>query len=70
LPNPSLITEPAKTAEMICISSKGFCGEDDCGYPRLKKARLPAGKAGSHQVEKSRYVLDMGRFYTAISIRQ
>jgi hypothetical protein len=29
LPNPSLITKPAKTAEMISISSKGICGEAD-----------------------------------------
>jgi hypothetical protein len=28
LPNPSLITEPAKMADMISISSKGICEED------------------------------------------
>jgi hypothetical protein len=27
-PNPSLIVEPAKPTEMICISSKGICEED------------------------------------------
>jgi hypothetical protein len=29
LPNPSLITGPAKTADMISISSMGLCGGDD-----------------------------------------
>ena len=29
LPNPLLITKSAKRAEMIFISSQGFCGEDD-----------------------------------------
>jgi hypothetical protein len=29
LPKPSLFAEPAKTAYMISISSKGICGEDD-----------------------------------------
>jgi hypothetical protein len=62
LPNPSLITEPAKTADMISISSKGICGEDGFGGQRLKKAIIPAGKAGGHQVKKSRYALDMESF--------
>ena len=29
LPNPSLITGPAKAADMISIYYKGICGEDD-----------------------------------------
>jgi len=33
-------------------------GEDDFGYQRLKKARIPGGKRGNHQVKKSRYGLD------------
>jgi hypothetical protein len=39
LPNPSLITKPAKTEDMIFISSKGICGENDFRYRRAKKAR-------------------------------
>jgi hypothetical protein len=31
LPNPSLITEPTKTAYMVSISSRGLCGEDISG---------------------------------------
>jgi hypothetical protein len=42
LPNPSLITEAAKTAYMISISSRGNCGEDDFRCPFLKKVSLPA----------------------------
>jgi hypothetical protein len=37
LPNPSLITEPAKTADLISISSQGICGEDDSGTGERKK---------------------------------
>jgi hypothetical protein len=40
LQNPTLITEPAKTAYMIHISCMGICGEDDFRYPRLKERRL------------------------------
>jgi hypothetical protein len=32
LPNPSLITEPAKIADMISISSRGNRGEEDFRY--------------------------------------
>jgi hypothetical protein len=39
LPNPSLITERTKTAEMICISYRGFRGEDDFGCLHMKEAR-------------------------------
>ena len=53
LPNPSLITESPKSADMISISSMGICGEDDSRCPRLKEVRLVAGMAGGHQVEKS-----------------
>jgi hypothetical protein len=38
LPNPSLITEPAKTADMISISSRGICGEDDFRCRREKES--------------------------------
>jgi hypothetical protein len=31
LPDPSLITKPAKIADMICISSRGDCEEDNNG---------------------------------------
>jgi hypothetical protein len=53
LPNPSLITYPAKTEYMICISCPGICGEDDFRCPCLKAASLLVGKAGGYQVEKS-----------------
>jgi hypothetical protein len=56
LPDLKLIAKRQKTAGMVYISSKSLCGEDDFGCPRLKKA---AGKAGSHQVENSRYALNM-----------
>jgi hypothetical protein len=62
LPNSSLFAGPEKTADMISISSKGICGEDDLGCPRLKKARLPAGIGGGLKVEKRRYSMDMGGF--------
>jgi hypothetical protein len=39
LPNPSFITEPAKTADMICISFKGICGEDGFRFMGEKEAR-------------------------------
>jgi hypothetical protein len=53
LPNSSLIPEPAKTADMISISSKGLRGEEDFRYQRLKKAMLAEGKAEAHQIKKS-----------------
>jgi hypothetical protein len=31
LPNPSIITEPAKIADIITLSSRRICGEDDLG---------------------------------------
>jgi hypothetical protein len=62
-PNPSIITEAGKTAYMFSIYSQGFCGEEDISCPRLKDARLSAGKAGGHQVEKSRYDLDTEGFW-------
>jgi hypothetical protein len=54
---------------MISISSKGICGEDDFGCARLKEGRLSAGNAGSHQVEKSRYGLDMEGFWLCDKFR-
>ncbi len=59
LPKPKLIPKLAKTADMISISSKGHCGEDDFRHLRLKETRLPGRKRGSYQVEKSRYALDI-----------
>jgi hypothetical protein len=38
---PSLIIEPAKTAGMISISSKGLCEEDDFRYLWEEEARIP-----------------------------
>jgi hypothetical protein len=54
LPNPSLITESAKMADMISRSPKGLCGGNDFRDQFLKGDRLSAGKAKGHQVEKSR----------------
>jgi hypothetical protein len=34
LPNPSLITEPAKTADMMSIFFQGLCGKDDFMWRR------------------------------------
>jgi hypothetical protein len=42
LPNPSLITEQAITAEMISISSQGLCGEDDFRC-RIEKESIISG---------------------------
>jgi hypothetical protein len=41
LPNPFLITEPAKTAEMIFICSQGLCGEDMSGSCEGRKPEHP-----------------------------
>jgi hypothetical protein len=41
LPKPSLIPEPAKTADMIRISCPGLCGEEDFRYLWEEKARTP-----------------------------
>jgi hypothetical protein len=51
LPNTSLITYPAKTADMISISSKGLCGEDGFRRLRKKEARTQGGKKGVLQVK-------------------
>jgi len=53
LPNPSLITDPAKTADMISISSRGICGEEDFRRPRLRESIRLRGKTGILQPEKS-----------------
>jgi hypothetical protein len=60
LPDLTLITELAKTAQMISIYSMGICGEERFKVPALKEVRLWRGKAEGHQVKKSRYALDMG----------
>jgi hypothetical protein len=44
LPKPLLIIGALKTEDMIRISSRGLCGEDDFGYRREKEARIPAVK--------------------------
>jgi hypothetical protein len=59
LPNSAVINVAGKTAYMILISSESLCGEEDFRSPQLKKARLPAGKAGVFQAKKYRYGLDM-----------
>jgi hypothetical protein len=43
LPGPSIIIEPAKTAEMIYISPQGFCGEDDFGCLGEKAPNIGEG---------------------------
>jgi hypothetical protein len=48
LPDPSVITELAKTADKISIYFKGVCGKNDFRYPYLKEANLPAEMAGDH----------------------
>ena len=48
---------------MIFIYSRGICGENDFRRSGPRGAGLPAGKARGHQVEKSRYVLDMEGFW-------
>ena len=48
----SLITEPAKIAEMILISSQRFGGEDDYRSSRLKEGRFCAGKTGVIRAER------------------
>lgn len=53
LPEATPIPKPEEVAAMILISSEGLRGEDDFKCQRLRKARLMAGMAGGHQVEKS-----------------
>ena len=48
---------------MISLCCAGMCGEEDFSRARLKKGRLSSVMAGSRQVEKSRYGLDMGGFW-------
>jgi len=43
LPNPSLIPETVKTADMISISSQVICGEVDFRYRREKVALTSGG---------------------------
>ncbi len=46
LPNPSLITEPAKSEDMISISSQGLCGEDVFRFAPIGKRQIigPEGR--------------------------
>jgi hypothetical protein len=63
LPKPCLIIDPAKVADMVCISSKVICEGNDFSQARSKKAKLPMGKTRGHQVEKSLYALDIEGFW-------
>jgi hypothetical protein len=45
LPNPALINKPAKAADMICISCKGLCGEDNVRVLREEEVII-SGMAG------------------------
>jgi hypothetical protein len=56
LQEPSLFAEEAKVADMVCISSKSFCGGNDVRCEQLKGVRLQ-GQAEGYQLEKSRYPL-------------
>jgi hypothetical protein len=47
LPNPSLINEPAKTADMISISFEDLCGEDDFRCLRLKRPGYRGEREGA-----------------------
>jgi hypothetical protein len=55
LPDPSVITELAKTADKIFISSQGRCGGKDFRCAHLKGVRLQDGKGEGYRVERSRY---------------
>jgi hypothetical protein len=68
LPKPSLTPEPAKTADMNSISGMNLCGGNDFSRARLKEDGFSAGKAGGHQVEKSRYVLDSKILATPLKV--
>jgi hypothetical protein len=37
---------------MISISSQGICGEDDSGFPGLKKARFTARIRGGSRLKR------------------
>lgn len=50
LPNLSFITEPAKTEDMIFISSQSLGGEEDFRCQFFKNVSLPPVKAMGHQV--------------------
>ena len=52
-----------KIVDLIFISSRGICGENDFGCQRLKKARLPGRKKEPFQVEMYWYALEMGGFW-------
>jgi hypothetical protein len=64
LPSPSIITELAEMADIICISCKDICGENEFRCLHLKEGRLWTGIAGGHQAEMSRYALDMEGFWS------
>ena len=52
LPDQKLIAKRQKTAAMISISSNSICGEDDSGFPGLKKARFPARIRGGSRLKR------------------
>jgi hypothetical protein len=55
LPDPSLITGPAKIAYMVSISAKVLCGGDDFSYQFFKEVGVSGGNAGGHWSKNSRY---------------
>ena len=62
LPNPSLITGLAKTADMICISSKVVCGGDDFRCLGEMKTRISLVKGMILRAKKGRYDPDRLNF--------
>jgi len=62
LPDQKLIAKRQKTVDLISISSQGICGEDDSGFPGLKKARFPARIRGGSRLEKESVCFEYGRF--------
>jgi hypothetical protein len=53
---------------MIPLSSISLCRGNDFRCPDFKEDGLSAEKAKGHQVEKSRYVMDMGSFFNLLII--
>ena len=55
LPDPSHITELAKTADIISISSEGLCGEEISGAGEISKSEYSGWAKGILQGKKWRY---------------
>jgi hypothetical protein len=62
LPNPFLITKPAKTAYMIYISSPSHCGSIVSGACKRRKSETWGELQGMVQAQTQRYDLDMLKF--------